>query len=85
VVYYRTVAVVSFEESATGRQVWDMLKTFRAEIIAGTPTGDYVVRFPDSGPEPQRYLTLLDELNRTPGVALAYPTVYSQDIIMHRR
>lgn len=79
-IYYRTVLGVLFDTLATGERVREVLSTHRAEVIAGTPLGAYVVRVPDLGPDPERLLLLVRQIAATPGVKLAYPFAYWRGI-----
>lgn len=83
-IYYRTVAGLLFDTTATGIQVWTALEGNGAEIIAGTDFGAFIVRIPDPGRAPDDFARALEAMEAEPGVTLAYPKAYWRAFRLNR-
>lgn len=70
--YYRRLALIQFESSATDADATSFFPRFSAEIVGGVPvTGTYYVRFPDAGPSWAELDSVLQLMNQAPGVRVA--------------
>jgi hypothetical protein len=74
IVYYRTVVLIRFDDSASGATVRGVLAGAGATIIGGARGfGAYIVRVPDPGATVQALDSLLHRLEAQPGVEIAAP------------
>jgi hypothetical protein len=69
---------LAFWDTTSAPRVWEVLKTYAAEIVGGYPfTGAYIVRVPDPG-NYQGLESVLARIRAEPGVRGAYRYVYRE-------
>jgi hypothetical protein len=81
--YYRTVAGISFDSSATAATFARVLREYDAELIAGARgRGGHIVRLPDAGPEIGDVQARLDAIAAEPGVDHAYGLAWYRKTVL---
>jgi len=75
--YYRNVFGVRFADSTSGATIRQFLALMNGEIIgAALNIGEYVIRFPDPGPEYSAVDSLQYRIESMPGVEYAVPLAF---------